>query len=202
MNDKINGFTFYSNYYEFYKNLQDKDRLKLMDSILNYMFENKEPNNLDGMLKAIWTNIKMPLNNSKTNIENGKKGGAPKGNKNAQKNNRKTTEDTTKKQANNISTFLFLISNINYKNINNNNLLKSKIEEWLKYKEERKEIYKETGLKNLLTQIEKKVEEYGSESVIEVIIECMASNYKGIIFDKLKSKNTSPKEEKIERRTF
>lgn len=76
--NEINGFTFYRNYFKFYKNLSDEDKVRLIDSILFYMFENKEPTNLNGMLEAIWENLEMPLRTSKTNIKNGRKGGRKK----------------------------------------------------------------------------------------------------------------------------
>lgn len=186
----MNSFSFYNNYYVIIKHLSDKDRLKLLDAILKYMFDNEEPQ-LDGLLLGIWTNIKMPLDTSKKNAG---RGGAPKGNQNAKKNNPKTTDNQPKnnpkdfqKQTNNISYFLFLISNNNYKYIYNNSSIYKKIIEWLEYKEERKEKYKETGLKSLLSQIENQIDLYGEKEVVKLIGECMASNYKGIIFDKLKN---------------
>lgn len=77
----------------------------------------------------------------------------------------------------NISIF---ISNNNY-----SNNLKNIIISWLDYKLERNENYQEKGFKSLLTQIKNKVDKFGEEKVIEVITASMASNYKGIIFDKL-----------------
>ena len=65
-------------------------------------------------------------------------------------------------------------------------LAKSKIEEWLTYKKERKESYQPTGLKSLLTQIKNNISTYGEQKVIDLISECMAAGYKGIIWDKLK----------------
>lgn len=188
----INKFTFYKNYYEIIKYLSDKDRLIMYDSIIKYMFEDEEPE-LKNLLNGIWINLKMPLDTNKKNINNGLKGGAPIGNQNASKekqpkNNPKTTQGTTQKQANNISYFLFLISNNKYKYIYINNNIYNIIIEWLKYKQERKEIYKETGLQSLLTQIEKNIDIYGEDEIINLINECMANNYKGIIFDKLKKK--------------
>lgn len=75
----------------------------------------------------------------------------------------------------------------------NRYLLKMKLEEWLEYKTERKEDYTEIGLKSLLTQIKNNTEKYGETAIIELINECMASNYKGIIFDKLKPKGKNEK---------
>lgn len=64
--------------------------------------------------------------------------------------------------------------------------LQGKMAEWLTYKMERKESYKETGLKSLLRQVEKHAMQYGDYAVCELIDKCMSSGWKGIIFDKLK----------------
>lgn len=63
--------------------------------------------------------------------------------------------------------------------------LKDKLRDWLKYKTERKESYKEQGMKSLLRQIESRAANYGDDAVGNLIDECMASNWKGIIWDKL-----------------
>lgn len=196
--EDIQGFTFYRNYYEIIKYLPTKDRLQLYDAILQYMFESKEPE-LKDLLKGIWVNIKMPLDNNKKNIINGKKGGRPK-TEEKPKNNPKETQIITQKEpkpkANNISYFLFLISNNNYKYIKENNNIYNKIIEWLQYKQERKELYKEIGLNNLLKQIENNIDNYGEDNVIDLISECMANNYKGIIFNKINNKQENKKEHK------
>ena len=66
--------------------------------------------------------------------------------------------------------------------------LKDKLREWMQYKKERKEGYKETGLKSFLTQMEKHEQRYGSSALIDCIDLCMASNYKGIITDLITEK--------------
>lgn len=58
---------------------------------------------------------------------------------------------------------------------------------WLKYKHERKEDYTPTGLQALQTRIEKAASEHGQLMVAALIRDCMSSNWKGIIFDRLKS---------------
>ena len=188
----IDKFTFYKNYFEILKYLPDKDRLKMYDAILNYMFENKEPE-LNGLLQGIWINIKMPLDTNKKNINNGIKGGRPKNN-NPDKNQTITQikpKCEPKAKANNISYFLFLISNNKYKYIYKDNNIYNSIIDWLKYKEEKKEKYTEIGLSKLLTQIENNIEMYGQKEIIDLINECMANSYKGIIFDKLKNKKNN-----------
>lgn len=61
----------------------------------------------------------------------------------------------------------------------------AKVEEWLKYKAERRDAYQPTGLQSLITQIKNNVKKHGEAAVAALITECMAANYKGIIFEKL-----------------
>ncbi len=75
-----------------------------------------------------------------------------------------------------------------------NSDLQNKINDWLKYKTEKDQSYKPTGLQNLLTQIDNKVKEYGEQAVIDIITESMAANWQGICFDKLK-KDKKPEDE-------
>ena len=64
--------------------------------------------------------------------------------------------------------------------------VKDKLIEWLAYKKERREGYKETGLKSLITEVGRHEQESGSTAVINLINECMANGWRGIIWDKLK----------------
>lgn len=188
----IKSFTFYRNYYELIKYLKDEERLKLYDAIVEYIFEDKEPK-LEKLSKGIWINLKMPLDTSKNNAG---RGGRPKKEETEQKpiRNRLKTENKTEKKTNNISYFIFHISNNKYKYIIKDSDIYKKIYEWLEYKEQRKEKYTEIGLKSLLTQIEKQIDVYGEYEICNLIEECMSSNYKGIIFDKLKNRNKKQKE--------
>lgn len=61
----------------------------------------------------------------------------------------------------------------------------AEIEKWLKYKKERRDIYQPTGLQSLISRIQNNVNQYGEKAVMELIETCMASNWSGIIFDKL-----------------
>lgn len=63
-----------------------------------------------------------------------------------------------------------------------------KLVEWITYKTERKESYKEQGLKTLLRQIENNSINYGDQAVCDLIDDSMANGWKGIIFDRLKNK--------------
>ena len=74
--------------------------------------------------------------------------------------------------------------------------LRGKLVEWLQYKTERRENYKETGLKSLLRQVEKNAKQYGDREICDLIDLSMSGGWKGIAFDKLKSqgmRNSSSK---------
>ena len=66
--------------------------------------------------------------------------------------------------------------------------LADKLREWFKYKTERKEPYKEQGMKALLRQIENNQLTYGEQAVCALIDDSMSNGWKGIIFDRLKQK--------------
>ena len=65
-------------------------------------------------------------------------------------------------------------------------VLQVKMGEWITYKTERKEQYKEQGMKSLLRQIETNCVLYGDQAICDLIDDSMANGWKGIIFDRLK----------------
>lgn len=69
--------------------------------------------------------------------------------------------------------------------------IKDKLEEWLKYKGERRESYKPTGLKNFIGGIKNKRKIYSDDQICALISECMANGWSGIIWDKLKPQNST-----------
>lgn len=66
--------------------------------------------------------------------------------------------------------------------------LQAKMAEWITYKTERREPYKEQGMKSLLRQVETNFLTYGDHAVCELIDYSMGNGYKGIMFDRLKQK--------------
>lgn len=63
--------------------------------------------------------------------------------------------------------------------------LQSAFSDWLAYKQEKRQGYKPTGLRSLVTQVQKHAQQHGEAAVAALIRECMASNWQGIIWDKL-----------------
>lgn len=68
--------------------------------------------------------------------------------------------------------------------------LQAKLAEWIAYKQERREPYKEQGMKALLRQVENNAKQYGDAAICSLIEDSMSNGWKGIIFDRLKNPNT------------
>jgi len=68
--------------------------------------------------------------------------------------------------------------------------LEQAVADWLNYQKERRHPCVETGVKSLIDQIRKMSALHGEAAISNLIRECMASNWQGIIWDKLPSANT------------
>lgn len=63
--------------------------------------------------------------------------------------------------------------------------------DWIAYKREKRQPYKPRGLKTLVAQIQRYAEQFGDFATANAIMDSMASNYSGIVFDRLgKTKST------------
>lgn len=188
--NSVNSFTMYFDYYNLIDTLPSKDKATLLVAINDYMFKDIEPN-LTGHNQAIFNTLKNQLNVSKSNSKRRNRTTTEQQPNNNQKETETKPNEEPKENKTSILSFKFYISN--FKFINNNNLLISKIEEWINYKKQRKDKpYTEIGLNTLLKRIDKAVEEHGTNKVVDLIEECIANNYQGIIFEKLKKGQAYP----------
>lgn len=96
----VNSFVFYASFRDAYEALRTvgKDR-EYMDALLDYAFDGKETRTGDAITDAFITAFEPQIKANQKRRENGKKGGAPKKNKNAQK-QPKVDSVQTQKQAN------------------------------------------------------------------------------------------------------
>ena len=83
------GILIQPSFYEAMKVLPDSDRLLLYDTICEYSLNGVEPTSLPPIANSLFIlmkpNIDSSNNRYSASVENGKKGGAPKGNQNARK---------------------------------------------------------------------------------------------------------------------
>lgn len=104
---------FYKSFYDSIKKLDPIDQVQIYNAIFEYQFNGKEIE-LDGICESIFTLIIPQLRANNKRYENGKKGGAPKGNQNAKKINQKTTKKQPNENVN-------VNDNVNV-NVNDNNI--------------------------------------------------------------------------------
>lgn len=64
-------------------------------------------------------------------------------------------------------------------------VLKAKLNEWLKYKSEKKQTYQHTGFNTLLNKVDKAYKDFGEEAVVGCFDKSMENNWQGVFFDKL-----------------
>ena len=187
--NSVNSFTMYFDYFNLIDTLPLRDKATLV-AINDYMFKDIEPK-LSGHNQAIFNTLKNQLNLSKSNSKRRNRTTTEQQPNNNQKETETKPNEEPTENKTSILSFKFYI--YNFKFINNNNLLISKIEEWINYKKQRKDKpYTEIGLNTLLKRIDKAVEEYGTNKVVDLIEECIANNYQGIIFEKLKKGQAYP----------
>lgn len=210
-------FSFFESYYKSFKGLNPKVVGEIVLAMGAFYFDDEEIE-LKNVSKNIFELIKPVLESSKKKSENGAKGGAPTGNSNASKTSKKQPKNkqtTSKKQAKTSdkekekdkemdmdkemekgdiekktpseSKKRTLTEIVHERNLDPQ--LEAKILEWLKYKTERHEGYKETGLNNLISEILNNVDKYGLNPVIDCISKSMGRNYAGIIFNLIEKGN-------------
>lgn len=103
-----NSFIFYSSYYDAISELPEDEQGLIYKAIIDYAIAKKEPHNLTPAcrmcFKLIKPTIDAALSRYDASVENGKKGGAPKGNSNAQKQPKNNLETTQEQPRNNLET--------------------------------------------------------------------------------------------------
>lgn len=137
------SFVFYKSFYESIKEVDDNIQLELFKAICEYSL-NDEEIELAPISRALFTLMKPIIDSAKkryvASVENGKKGGAPKGNQNAKKQPKNNLEQpnnnltkTQKQSKNNLNDNVNVNDNVN-DNDNINIYSPAKVEQ-LPYKE-------------------------------------------------------------------
>lgn len=89
--NEVSGFTFFRSYYDSLLDLSPEDKYEMIISILEYIFEDKEPE-LIGIKKMAWTLIKPNLATSKSRSCNGTQKGKQKKAKESKQKQKKAKE--------------------------------------------------------------------------------------------------------------
>lgn len=201
-------FTFYESFFRAIRRISNKaDRADAYDAICAYALTGEEPDldNLPDAVAIAFDLIRPNLDASRRKAKSGRSGGDVKQTVSKQEANRKQTG--SKEEANDKQTGSKLEANCKQTGSKKEKEkekekeyectpptpsldgcgeeLRSAYADWLRYKQERREGYRPTGMKSLETQVRGAAKTYGEASVCALIRECMASGYRGILFDRL-----------------
>ena len=197
-------FTFYESFFRAANRIKDKaDRAEVYDAICAYALYGMEPD-LDSLSEsaAIAFELSKPnLDASRRKASNGKKGGEAKQTESSEEANgskpkaktSKPKQTASKKEKENKKEKE--IENKCYNPLTPLQMEKfspdllAAVNDWLTYKHERKEDYRPTGLEAMTTEIKNRAAQHGDAAVIELIRLCMAQNWKGIIWEKVRESN-------------
>lgn len=203
--DERTQFTFYASFFDAVSRIKKKaDRADAYDAICAYALREEDPDfsKMSDAAQIAFLLIKPNLDSSRRKAKSGKDGGSKKANgkqneskpeandKQEQPTSEKEKEREKEKEKENEcyppTPFSQIIASYSF-----SESLMAKTTAWLKYKSERRESYKEQGLKSLLTQIQKNAAKYGEQAVIDLMEQCMAANWAGIIWDRLMKGGTA-----------
>lgn len=201
--DERTQFTFYASFFDAVSRIKKKaDRADAYDAICAYALREEDPDfsKMSDAAQIAFLLIKPNLDSSRRKAKSGKDGGSKKANGkqngSKQEANCKQEEDESEKEKEKErekenecyppTPFSQIIASYSF-----SESLMAKTTAWLKYKSERRESYKEQGLKSLLTQIQKNAAKYGEQAVIDLMEQCMAANWAGIIWDRLMKGGTA-----------
>lgn len=173
------SFIFYRSFYEAAQDLEDSDRLKFYDAVLEYALNGSETLTERSSARAVFKSVRPQIDVNNQRYENGKKGGAPLGNKNAKKQPKTTkkqpkhNQSTTKKQPN---------VNVNV-NDNANDINKSPLDIALdNFKDHRKQLkapMTDQAYKMLLNKLEK-LSGGDEEKKVAIINQSIENGWKGV----------------------
>ena len=211
MQNRRNQFTFYASYYDAIQHLKKQDQLAVIMAICAYALDGTDPK-LTGAAASAFILIKPTLDTSRRKAESGKRGGSAKQEASkAEANGKQSAREKEKEKEGEIEieeeyectipptpfsgrtpTKPAKTPEVDPVEAELSRLspaLRSAMEKWLKYKQERREAYKPTGLTALVSQVINEAQRFGEQAVVDVVEKSMASNYAGVLFDRLSSGN-------------
>lgn len=185
---KRDGMVFYRSWAESIKELPAGDQLSALWAVIDYGLDGIEP--ADGIARAIWLMTKPLIDNNNRRYENGKKGGRPPKAEPAEK---QTATKTEPKQNQKKTAPLEMLDDLLTGRAVSEKVAEA-LGEWVEYKaKEKRQPYKEIGLKALITQAVNNSAEHGAQAVCDVIRESIANQYAGIVWDRLKKNRPAAK---------
>lgn len=192
-------FTFYESFFRAVSCIKKSaDRAQAYDLICRYALYGDEPDTsgLPDSVAVAFEMVKPNLASSRRKATSGKKGGEGKQTGSKPEANRKRTgskenaeaigtpkQEKEKEQEQDKDKEQMLSPLPPLQGMGKH--LQDSFSQWLSYKRERREPYKPTGLQALESQVRNNANVYGEDAVANLIQECMANGWRGIIWDRL-----------------
>lgn len=186
-------FTFYESFFKAVSRIKDDaERASAYDAICAYALYGEEPGDELPVASAIVFELTKPnLDSARRKANSGKRGGESKQteSKTEAKNKqneakRKQVKGQEKEEVREREQMLSPLPPLQ----GVSKQLQDTFADWLAYKRERREQYKPMGLKALETQVLNNAKTYGDQAVADLIRECMANGWRGIIWDRLRER--------------
>ena len=199
----LDAFLFYRSYRDALNGMTKKDQLETLLAIIDYALYGVEPKLTGKMPSSVFTVTRPIIDSNNARRKAGKRGGRPKketiglstgetigfqSEKPGPLYNRETKKQETKEQRNReISPLPPQGETTGF-----GPELSAAFDEWLRYKQERRESYKPTGLEALKTRVRNQAAVHGEQAVADCIQLSMSNGWKGIVFDRLENVQKKP----------
>lgn len=189
---------FYRSFSDAVKALPEGEQLAALWAMIDYGLDGTEPES--GIARSMWLMAKPLIDRNNQRYENGKRGGRPKKepteNQTVTETKPKQNQAQTKKSQRDMLDSLLAGRAVNKE-------MREALGEWVDYKaKERREPYKEIGMKSLITQAVNNGARYGAEAVVNAIRQAIANQYKGIVWDRLERPRAAAKFNNAPERTY
>ena len=223
MAESRSQFTFYDSFYRALSRIRKKaDRADAYDAIVAYALLGEEPelDKLSDAAAIAFEVIRPNLDASRRKAASGKQGGKakkqtgskPEANASTKEANRKQVKEQEQVKEQDKEQMLYTPippteakteakpKKLSAEEVELGRLpvsLREVMVQWLEYKKQRKDTYTPAGLTALVSEVINNANKYGEAAVAQVIRNSMASNYKGIVFDRLQQSGTRGRKEPI-----
>lgn len=182
MSEARRQFTFYRSYFEAVRELPKKEQLATLLAICAYALDEEEPA-LSGVANAVFSLVRPTLDAGRRKAQSGRAGGRAQANAKQRAGESECETEKEYEPENDCYSAPHPADQFQ-------GALREAVSDWLAYKAEKRQPYRPTGLKSLLAQIRRAADTYGDAAVVSVIRDSMASNYQGIVFDRLRQAGT------------
>ncbi len=215
MEEGRSQFTFYASFYRALSRIREKaDRADAYDAIVAYALLGEEPDleKLSDAAAIAFEAIRPNLDASRRKAASGKQGGKakkrtgrkPEANASTEEAKRKQVKEQEQVKEQDKEQMLFTPippteakpeakpKEPSAEEVELGRLpvsLREVMGQWLEYKKQRKDTYTPAGLTALVSEVINNANKYGEGAVAQVIRNSMASNYKGIVFDRLQQQS-------------